>query len=101
MSVPEILDVQLTPAEVGIITRPIVGKGGHQRLLVSMLAYLNRETNVLRVLPTHLELARRYVTKYGDGGYQERFRAVLDAVERTVRAQAGKRSTDEGDGAGA
>lgn len=72
--------LRLTASERDIVTRPIVGDGGHQRLLVEIRQRLDGETLTLdgRVL----DRVARYAYQYRDGGYQVRFRALVAAARR-------------------
>lgn len=85
MSAPTIAVGVLTKAETEIVTRPIVGDGGMQALLRRVLQKLNRETGRFEMLPGDVEKARRYASKYGNGGYQERLRALLAAIDRQAK----------------
>lgn len=77
------IKVQLTPGELEIVLRPIVNKGGVQQRLRSILNRVNRQTGAGEVLPTDEAYMREFCEKRGSGGYQDRFQAILWAVDRT------------------
>jgi len=76
------IKVTLTKGELDIVLRPIVNKGGVQQRLRSILNRINRTTGEGEVLPTDEAYMREFVTKRGGGGYQDRFKAILWAVDR-------------------
>lgn len=84
MAPPAIVRVTLTPDEVAIITRDIVGRGGHQILLSRIVQRLNRKDRTLDLFPQDIATAKDYATKYGNGGYQDRFRVLIDAHARAL-----------------
>lgn len=69
-----------TPAELDLITLPVVGDGGHQRLQREIIAKLNGDTAVLE--DALLQKVATYAYNYGHGGYQQRFKAVIAAARR-------------------
>lgn len=75
----------LTAAELMLITRSIVGAGGHQRLLREVVRTVDRKTNRVTLTVPQLALATRYATAYGSGGYQDRFAALVAAAARAGR----------------
>jgi len=76
------VEVRLTAEELAIVCRPINGEGGWQTLLRRLLARLNSLTGDMSVRTQELDDIERYAYAYGEGGYQERFRAILAAVAR-------------------
>jgi hypothetical protein len=72
----------LTAAELFIVTRPIVGDGGHQRLLRAIVRTIDRRTNQVTLTVPQLHKVKVYATAYGSGGYQDRFKALLAAAYR-------------------
>lgn len=72
--------LHLTDGEREVITRPIVGDGGHQRLLSDCLQRLRGNALTLDVLT--IDHVQRYAYDYGSGGYQERFRILVSAARR-------------------
>lgn len=82
MSVPHLIIATLTGEEHLIVTRRIVGSGGHQGLLRKMLTRYNVTTKIMTIRPQDLATARHYAAAYGKGGYQDRFAAIVTAAER-------------------
>ena len=82
---PEIVTVELTPQEWEKVSRPIVGGGGHQTGLRRILQRANRATRTLTLTPLDIERATRYGGDYGNGGYQDRYRAIVTALGRVRR----------------
>jgi len=78
----EPLTVMLTPSEVEVFTRPIVGDGGHQRLLKTLVPRLT-EKGLIRCEDSELLHAARYAFDYKSGGYQDRFKVLIAAARRT------------------
>lgn len=72
--------LRLTDSERDVITRPIIGDGGHQRLLRECLEHVRDHTLTLDVLT--LDHVQRYAYDYGGGGYQDRFRTLMCAARR-------------------
>lgn len=62
--------VELTPAQVNFLQRPLRGEGGYQTLLARLQN--NLEGHVLRLTRTDCERIVRYATRYGAGGFQTR-----------------------------
>lgn len=85
MAAPVVIVAVLTDDEWTVLDRPVNGRaGGHQYLLRRILQRANRELRRVTLLPQDLEKVERYAAKYGDGGYQDRFWAVLSAVRRAL-----------------
>jgi len=76
-------DVPLTcsPDEWAICARPVNGDGGAQCLLRDLLA---AETGERQLLLTYVQLDRAYdyAYRYGNGGFQDRFRVLVKAALR-------------------
>lgn len=85
MSAPAVATVTLSADAHEMLTRPIVGNGGHQRLLRKVLSHYNTTTRALTLLPQHRMQMERYANAYGEGGYQGRFRAILADVTGGTR----------------
>ena len=71
---------ELTPNELGLLTKPIVGDGGHQGLLRKITQHL--QGSRVEVEPADLRKAVQYAYDYDTGGYQGRFIALLRAAYR-------------------
>ncbi len=77
------LFVHLEPAEADILSKPIEGDGGHQRLLRELLHGWDPIEHPIVVLePGDLRKAAAYAYDYGSGGYQVRFRTLVSAARR-------------------
>lgn len=77
------IKVKLTPGEREIAFRPVVNKGGVQQRLRKILNRIAYATGEGDVLPTDEAYMREFCEKRGSGGYQDRFQAILWAVDRT------------------
>lgn len=82
MAAPVIARVRLTVGEWAVVNRPIVGEGGLQTLLKRIMRRSNRYTREVELFPQDIVQARTYTTRYGHGGFQDRFRILLGALER-------------------
>lgn len=69
-----------TDDELAIITLPVVGGGGHQRLQREIIGKLDGNTAVLE--DSMLQKCARYAFDYGAGGYQGRFKVVIATARR-------------------
>ena len=74
----------LTPDEYEKVTRAVNGTGGHQRLMRTVLERLDHKQKTLDLSPAQLGRVRTYAKAYGGGGYQDRFKAILAAAERSA-----------------
>ena len=72
--------IALTDAEVQALSGPITGQGGWQTLNRELLACL--DGNTLAVSEELAEKAVRYESEYGWGGWQDRLRAIVEAIRR-------------------
>ena len=66
--------MQLTPAQLRKIMRPIRGRGGFQALLRRLQRQV--EGNILTATDADIERLIRYSFDYGEGGFQERTKAA-------------------------
>lgn len=76
------LSFSLTPDEVEVVTRPIVGDGGHQRLLRLLVEDRLTMAGRMTLSLPEFEAVKRHATNYGEGGYQQRFRTLVAAAAR-------------------
>jgi hypothetical protein len=82
--------IQLAPAALEALQRPINGSGGFQNLLRRLQSGLD-SNGVLILTPDLAGQVARYVESYGAGGFQGRLETVLgDLVElaRVLRPMA-------------
>jgi len=77
----EATEMQLEAAELELLGRTLEGDGGHQRLLRDIINRLGKHGE-LRLEDEELQKVARYAYRYGGGGYQDRFKAVLAAARR-------------------
>lgn len=75
------INVELFPAEVEVVRRPIVGDGGHQRFLRLLTGRLS-DAGRLSMTLEEFDKVVRYATAYGQGGYQDRYRVIMGAAQR-------------------
>jgi len=64
------MKIQLSPAELSRISRPVRGQGGFQSLLRKLQKQLDGD--LLQVSEADLERLLPYSFEYGQGGFQER-----------------------------
>lgn len=78
---PEVIVVRLSPAQWDIFNRSVVGDGGMQSLLTRLLSRADHAARRVTIRPQDLARVRNYAADYGDGGYQDRFGALLEAID--------------------
>ena len=76
---PDQLRVELTPDQVEFLSRPIRAQGGYQSLLARLQE--NIVGTILRLTRSNCERVVRYATQYGQGGFQERLRSIVELAE--------------------
>jgi hypothetical protein len=74
------LSIKLTPEEIRLLQKPVIGRGGHQSFLRRIQTKLHG--NILKLEPYDVDMMIRYAQNYGEGGFQGRYRAVLNALKR-------------------
>ena len=74
--------VQLSQSEAETLRRSIKGQGGMQSLLRKLQTRIAPDLTVA-VSETELGQIRRYVLRYGGGGFQERLRPLLKPEPQT------------------
>ena len=73
---------QLVPAEIAALDLPINGIGGHQRFLRRLQQKVDRPSGSIALTDAEIGKVVRYVSGYGGGGFQNRFR---EAFRRSLR----------------
>ena len=58
--------------------KEVNGSGGHQSLMNKLKAQCDY---ILKYDDNDLEKLKRYSREYGDGGFQDRFKAILSCIE--------------------
>ncbi|WP_270968403.1 hypothetical protein [Campylobacter upsaliensis] len=74
--------VILNQEAVDLLTKPVNGDGGHQKLLTKLQSQCGN-ANVLTYDNDDLEKIKRYAENYGEGGFQNRFKAILKCIENS------------------
>lgn len=80
------ITLTLTTSEAEVVTRPIVGSGGHQaclRAIVEAIRTDGRAIVVVTLSDQQLQKVEKYAYDYGSGGYQDRFRIILSSARRS------------------
>lgn len=83
------ITVTLNPAELGVLDRQhpsTKNNGGWQSLMVGLQQKVNRSNNRLNLSRTDIERLSRYAFDYGNGGWENRLRAIF---ERTLGPNLG------------
>ncbi len=62
------------------LSRPLRGQGGYQSLLARLQSNMNGTR--LRLTRDDCERVVRYATQYGQGGFQERLRSIVQLAEQ-------------------
>lgn len=86
MAKPVVIIKRLTPEQWAIFSRPVNGKrgGGMQGLLRRLLQRANHELRRVTLLPQDLARVQVYAG-YCSGGYEDRFKALLDGVDEEAK----------------
>jgi hypothetical protein len=71
------MEITLNPQEMAVLQRPVSGQGGYQTLLRGLRRKLDRHSGNLRLSHHDLERIPRYAFDYGNGGWEDRLRAVF------------------------
>jgi len=82
VSMEEKLNIRCPKAMVKLLEKRVRGKGGFQSLLRVLGSSLHEQRGVTYLVintPT-AERVRRYATKYGEGGWEERLRPIVAAL---------------------
>jgi len=66
--------IPLSSAAIRALSKPIVGRGGHQALLRRLQSQI--ADGELSVTPEDMEKMLRYMLSYGSGGFQQRLAAA-------------------------
>lgn len=76
---PDRLRLRLTSDQMEFLERPVRGEGGYQSLLRRLKS--NLQGNQLTLSRSDCEKAVRYSEDYGQGGFQDRLRSIVDEAE--------------------
>ena len=77
---PDTLTLSLTPDQVEYLDLPVCGQGGFQ-ILLALLQDRRRGRNQLTLTRSDCEKVVRYSKDYGQGGFQERLRSIVEEAE--------------------
>jgi len=80
-----VVRIQLGPAALRALRRPVVGQGGFQSLLRRIQRELGDGSDLLLTVGT-IERMARYVERYSEGGFQGRLRYILDELRTLAEA---------------
>ncbi len=67
------MKIQLSPAQIAVIQKPVRGKGGFQVLLRRLQRQISSQ-GVLTATDQDVEKLLRYAFTYGQGGFEERIK---------------------------
>lgn len=74
--------VELTPAQVDFLQRPLRGQGGYQTFLARLQN--NLDGNILRLTRADCERVVQYANAYGEGGFQARLRPIVQIIQQAA-----------------
>jgi hypothetical protein len=80
MKEPQII-IPLTTKECAAFKRPINGQGGFQNLLKRLNKKIDPITKTITVSVSDVHYIRKYATKFGQGGFQDRLAPIMNACE--------------------
>lgn len=63
------------------VQKPVNGRGGFQSLLRNLQSKLDNTTDILYLSKDDVERITKYCVSFGDGGFQERLKWILDRIE--------------------
>lgn len=73
-------EVRLNDEADAELMKPINGQGGHQSLLEKLRSQYDPETRILIYSDEDRGKMNRYANDYENGGYQNRFKAILKCI---------------------
>lgn len=83
------LHIVLNPGDAERLRRPVEGQGGLQSLLRRLKASIGDDGS-LSLTEEEVERIRRYVSRYGQGGFQDRLKPLIQAIDTAVPEKTGK-----------
>ncbi len=72
--------VKLDQKAIEALGKEVNGSGGHQSLMNKLKAQC--DGYILKYDDNDLEKLKRYSGEYGDGGFQDRFKAILSCIDK-------------------
>ena len=73
--------IQLNSDVRNYIQRPVRGQGGFQTLLRRLQKRTNMSDGILTLSHEDVEVLQKYYSDFGQGGFQNRIKWILDRVE--------------------
>ncbi len=80
------VQIELTPVDFEALMKPIEGQGGFQNVLSRLQSWADADTRRVYIPVSELESIVRYAMKYGEGGFQDRLRPIVDEVKALVES---------------
>ncbi|MGX2973301.1 hypothetical protein [Helicobacter sp. T3_23-1059] len=74
--------VKLDTKAIDALSKAVNGNGGHQNLMEKLKRQYDSGNGVLEYDDDDLEKLRIYSSKYGGGGFQDRFQAILACIDK-------------------
>ena len=74
--------IKLDKNAVDAVNKEVNGNGGHQNLMKKLQDQYDCGNGVLKYDDSDLEKLMRYSSKYGKGGFQDRFRVILACIDK-------------------
>ncbi len=74
-------EIRLDPSELELLLREVAGEGGWNSLVRDLQKKVNPDGS-MSLSTEEVEKIRKYASGHGPGGFQERLKVVLDAIER-------------------
>lgn len=78
------VEIELTPEDFDVLMKPIEGQGGFQNVLSRVQSWADPDTRRVYIPVSELESIVRHVMKYGEGGFQDRLRPIVEEVKALV-----------------
>ena len=75
------IKIKLSPGEIELLNKPVRGEGGMESLLLQLQRKLKLDGSI-ELSQAEIERITRYCLEYGEGGFQERFCAIFNALKR-------------------
>ncbi|QOI42989.1 hypothetical protein Lepto782_12460 [Leptospira interrogans serovar Canicola] len=76
--------IDISPAIIAELNKPVIGRGGWQSLLRKLKKNISGNQLILDVVTT-AQIAR-YFSKYGQGGFEDRLKPIIDKVNELISA---------------
>jgi|BioPla2DNA2_1021312.scaffolds.fasta_scaffold42515_3 hypothetical protein len=80
------INIVLSDEDLAGLKKTVVGQGGFQDLLRRLKGYVVPDSSKIEIPISELEPIVRYVELYGQGGFQERLKPLVDPIREIERA---------------